>query len=472
MSWFEVQKINSDFINEPLNFNNYINDISVFGDKSYVLDKYNKNLFRNLLTQSLTMFGHQEIHEYIYNRMTEEDVDVMIEGNARLGQALNSFYRTDIFTGNNVDEILSNIGSSKLNTLELKLQGGIVRYVTKKTSGEDAASWLQSVFNVDMSGFTTMESIINDTDFWNNTIMTNESLAFVVCLSHAAIDVITTMSGTKFVDFIRNVANSTSASTYLFSAFNNAGRLEDLFNDEEACQTLVSREECVSAILQCMPAFEKAMASQTMTSALIASTEVKNVVVDHLLNLIDRQKRLDNSKSNLDAVCAEIDTMPESEELLPGITDLTNNIQSVLTSISFVRGLFYNIFQNINDFVINFNAMSVDVRSHFFGVQFADDIEEKITNTAGGAFGGQVIEISQPIFLGEIYAPWYSNLAVSVITYKPYGGSTVTVKNSNGVGVYKFVEYLKLQGSSYTTGSNGDYQEHCYEAKARLAILK
>ena len=51
MSWAEVRKINSDFANEPLNFNNYINDISTFKEDSYVLDTQNMGLWRALIAQ-------------------------------------------------------------------------------------------------------------------------------------------------------------------------------------------------------------------------------------------------------------------------------------------------------------------------------------------------------------------------------------------------------------------------------------
>ena len=122
MSWAEVRKINSDFANEPLNFNNYINDISTFKENSYVLDKQNEGLWRALISQSLTLFGHKAIRETVYNRLTDADVDYMIRNNGRLGQSFNSFYRTDSFHSGGVDDVLRIITTASYNKLELKMQ--------------------------------------------------------------------------------------------------------------------------------------------------------------------------------------------------------------------------------------------------------------------------------------------------------------------------------------------------------------
>ena len=366
MSWFEVQKINSDFMNEPLNFNNYINDISVFGDKSYVLDKSNEPLFHSLLTQSLTMFGHQEIHQYIYNRMTTQDIDVMIEGNARLGQALNSFYRTGAFTSGNIDKVLRNIKSTDLNSLEMKLQDGVVRYIAKKTAGEGAAAWLQSVFNVDMSGFTTMESIITDVDFWNNTIVPNESFAFVVCISYAAIDTITTMSGTKFVDFIRIVAQSTPATTYLLRAYaNTGGALENLFSVQEVCNIFTSSEESMVAIIKNLNAFEYAIKTKTMIDTIIASEIASGVIIQAVADSIDQEQRLNSAKDSLTNIQTQFEGLPDSSSTIDEIGETIEHVNNTLLSIADVNNLADIIIKNIKNFYKLFNKLPIESRKYF-----------------------------------------------------------------------------------------------------------
>lgn len=186
MSWAEVMKINSDFSNEPLNFNNYINDISVFGADSYVMKYENSNLFRMLIAQSLTLFGHDCIHEYIYDRLTEEDVDYMLVANGRLGQSFNSFYKTDVYSYGDIDAVLSTITPETYNGLELKFQESINRYISEKTKDDKAASWLLKVFPevTQLANYTTMESILADTEFINNVLNTHLNLMTVICNSY------------------------------------------------------------------------------------------------------------------------------------------------------------------------------------------------------------------------------------------------------------------------------------------------
>ena len=62
MSWAEVMKVNSD-MREPLNYVHYINDISVFGNKSFIMAKENKNLWNEFCLRSLWLYGHKQIRE-------------------------------------------------------------------------------------------------------------------------------------------------------------------------------------------------------------------------------------------------------------------------------------------------------------------------------------------------------------------------------------------------------------------------
>ena len=95
MSISEIKMFVNSNTSEPLNFCQYINDISMFGSDSYVLAEQNKTLFRSLLKKSSIMFGHSKIHDIIYERITSEDIDYMLMGD--VGKKLNAFYDTTSF---------------------------------------------------------------------------------------------------------------------------------------------------------------------------------------------------------------------------------------------------------------------------------------------------------------------------------------------------------------------------------------
>ena len=123
MSISEIKMFVNSNTSEPLNFCQYINDISMFGSDSYVLAEQNKTLFRSLLKKSSIMFGHSKIHDIIYERMTSEDIDCMLIGD--VGKKLNAFYDTTSFLTGGFYMLLSGMTVELLNKLEPKIAEGI-----------------------------------------------------------------------------------------------------------------------------------------------------------------------------------------------------------------------------------------------------------------------------------------------------------------------------------------------------------
>lgn len=80
MAFSEIKKaINSDLTGDPVNCISYINSIESEGRNSYVLDKRNSNLWRELITNSVAAFKIFSIHEIMYERFTDVDIDYMVE---------------------------------------------------------------------------------------------------------------------------------------------------------------------------------------------------------------------------------------------------------------------------------------------------------------------------------------------------------------------------------------------------------
>lgn len=209
-----ISSVNSD--SEPLNFLNYIYDISVFGAESYVMDKSNEGLWRQLITNSLTMFGHDAIHEYIYARLTDEDVDYMLAKNARLGQSFNSFYNTDVFPSGTIDDVLKTLTADTYNILELKIQQGINRYI-ESFMGLDTGvgAWLNSLFaldNTELAACQSLNDIVSNASLLES-LLTSEPVCMVL-VNNAALYKIQ-MEDILFNQLIAYIASSTTATTAL-----------------------------------------------------------------------------------------------------------------------------------------------------------------------------------------------------------------------------------------------------------------
>ena len=159
MSFGELKKaVNSDLTGDPVNCIVYINSIESEGSSSYILDKRNSNLWRELITQSVAAFKVFSIHEIMYERFTEADIDYMIERNPRLGECLNNYYEEEIFPTGNIDEIVLNISDDKLDKIEGKFRDGIVRYLKKELLADGVCEWIAEKYNIpDIASYSTIK---------------------------------------------------------------------------------------------------------------------------------------------------------------------------------------------------------------------------------------------------------------------------------------------------------------------------
>lgn len=360
ISWEEVKKINSDFTKEPLNFNNYINDISTFGKYSYVLDPENINLWRSLIGQSLTLFGHSAIHETVYERLTDEDVDYMIRHNVRLGQAFNSFYDSSAFASGDIDAILNTITSGSYNVLETKLQYGINRYISEMTSGDTAGAWLGTLYGVDaLKEKTNIASIISDITLWTNTIMANESLRYVICLSASTIDWFANNDSTVYIDFITEVCNSTKATTDLFTALNGNDKLATFMDTESVFSIVASKTESMIAITYMTAPFAAMIASETAMNIVVNSDIAIGVIVDSMANVANSENVLSTIKANLTSIEESLPSIANSETNISEVADVKEHITDVVTSLQKTTSQTDILIANITALISNTSAFSI-----------------------------------------------------------------------------------------------------------------
>ena len=357
MSWPEVKKINSDFVNEPLNFNNYINDISTFGKYSYALDTENENLWLSLISQSLTLYGHDAIHDTVYERFTDDEVDYMIERNARLGQSLNSFYSIDDFASGPIDTVLRSITIAAYNKLDIKFQNGINRYISSHTS-ENACAWLTSVFDIDMRGYQTMDDLLADTAFWTNTVESNESLRFVISLSVSSAEYMASHTDSSiYVSFIETVAQSTDATMTLINALAATAQLETFFANESVCNAIANSAPSMTAICYNTDGFAAMIASETAMS-IVSNTETSiNVIIDGITNAANSESVLDGIKGNLSSIEETLPSIANTETVIAEVADVKENISGVVTSLQKATSQTDVLIANIDALLVSESAM-------------------------------------------------------------------------------------------------------------------
>ena len=336
----------------------------MFGKYSYVLDPENSNLWRSLIGQSLTLFGHSAIHETVYERLTDEDVDYMIRHNVRLGQSFNSFYDSSVFASGAVDTVLNTITSVSYNVLETKLQHGINRYISEMTSGYTAGTWLGTVFSVDaLKEKTDIASIISDTTLWTDIIMENESLRYVICLSTSTIDWFANNESDVYIDFINEVCNSTKATTDLFTAITGADKLTTFMDNEYVFSVVASKTESMIAITYMTAPFAAMIASETAMNIVANSDVAMSVIVDSLSNVANSENVLDTIKKNLSSIESSLPSIANSDTNIEEVADVKTHISDVILSLQKTTTQTDILISNITNLFSSTTAMTAIVNN-------------------------------------------------------------------------------------------------------------
>ena len=473
ISWEEVKKINSDFTKEPLNFNNYINDISTFGKYSYVLDPENINLWRSLIGQSLTLFGHSAIHETVYERLTDEDVDYMIRHNIRLGQAFNSFYDSSAFASGDIDAILNTITSGSYNVLETKLQYGINRYISEMTSGDTAGAWLGTVFSVDvLKEKTDIASIISDTTLWTDTIMANESLRYVVCLSASTIDWFANNDSTVYIDFITEVCNSTKATTDLFTALNGNDKLATFMDTESVFSIVASKAESMIAITYMTAPFAAMIASETAMNIVVNSDIAIDVIVDSMTNVANSENVLSTIKANLTSIEDSLPSIANSETNISEVVNVKEHIAEVILSLQKTTSQTDILIANITALISNASAFSIIANN--------ETARTVINNSSEiGALISSILDcttVTATITMNTNYYTAYSGLVwiKDIKANMDWGGTYYIMPIFDGeisnipvstsvTPINKFSDVISVKTSRYVQGWDSTYTMNCHK---------
>lgn len=125
-----IDSVSSD--EEPLNYSHQISDISTFGKDSYVVNQNNAVIWDELAFKSNYLFGHSAIHDVVYNRLTEENIDRLYMYSGYLGRQLNNFHSTERYRTGDADDVFAGITVDGYNKLEDKMRWGFQRHADRK----------------------------------------------------------------------------------------------------------------------------------------------------------------------------------------------------------------------------------------------------------------------------------------------------------------------------------------------------
>lgn len=325
MSWAEVYKINSDFANEPLNYTNYIYDISVFGLESYVMDQNNKKIWDEMALYSCYLYGHTGIHEYVYERLTEENVDRLWNISGKLGRQLNNFHNTTVYADGAAKEVLAAMTMDSYNDLIDKIRWGYQRYVNGFLSAESGVGqWIFDIFGVDVSAYETAADIINSEEAWN-LVLLSEPVMVALTSSEYVMNLIATsdIATERFADAIYYAGQNEKAINVIA---NYDSLVQQVVNDQTSMEWIASSENAMMTMLSVENFTTQALASEVAMNAMAESLTAVNLICDFVKNVQISQ----NAMIKIDADITDIETWITS--ILNG-SDISGKLTAAHTAI-------------------------------------------------------------------------------------------------------------------------------------------
>lgn len=294
MSWAEVYKINSDIQGEPLNFLNYLQDLKLNGSESYLLYEGNHRIWEELYLNSLYLFSDRGIREAVYTAFSETDIDNLFDKSTKLGEQLNAFYRTDIFSLGNADNVVKGMTVEHYNSLEEKFKAGYDRYVTREQEKSTIGAWFNSTFsldNTDLENLTTIEEILANVEA-TNAILNNSNAIVALTMCKTSMDAV--VASSNAMDLLGQYILKVTAEPAVIKAIleNNVIR-EAIINSIEAMTHISTNHESVRMIFENLEATQLLLANQDTLDLVLANTNVIRLVLTKILETHNSIFKLD-----------------------------------------------------------------------------------------------------------------------------------------------------------------------------------
>ncbi|HBG1375395.1 phage tail protein [Clostridioides difficile] len=365
MSWAEVYKINSDIQGEPLNFLNYLQDLKLNGSESYLLYEGNHRIWEEMYLNSLYLFSDRGIREVVYTAFSETDIDNLFDKGTKLGEQLNAFYRTDIFSLGNADNVVKGMTVEHYNSLEEKFKAGYDRYVTREQEKSTIGAWFNSTFsldNTDLENLTTIEEILANVEA-TNAILNNSNAIVALTMCKTSMDAV--VASSNAMDLLGQYILKVTAEPAVIKAIleNNVIR-EAIINSTEAMTHISTNHESVRMIFENLEATQLLLANQDTLDLVLANTNVIRLVFTKILKTHNSIFKLDmNPLITIITNMVNSTNIEYQDKIFPIVENMNTNfisIKDLLSNNNLDKNNIIAIFQCIENNLSVITALSSD----------------------------------------------------------------------------------------------------------------
>ena len=179
MGYDETKMINSDFLNEPLNYLMYIDSIEKYGDNSYMFDQdsISKKKFRELISKSSVLYTHKNIHACLIRNLKSDDLYYFFKNHKNLGECLNLLAGDDYFSKGNFNTVCEYMNMEAIRVMNDEFLHAFGIVIEEILASDKAFEWINARFGVDLSSYDSLEDVILDDDGWKLMLSSSPLMA-------------------------------------------------------------------------------------------------------------------------------------------------------------------------------------------------------------------------------------------------------------------------------------------------------
>lgn len=307
MSWAEVKKINSD-LQEPLNYDHYITDISIFGAQSFIFSPENAELWDEMALKSRRLYSHRAIHDYIYERLTDKNIDALYSKSGILSDQINAFHFSNLYLGNNAIELIQNLTQASYLALSEKFKQGIQRVAEQFLAHSNGVGkWLNITFSFNNSTFDKKETwaeILED-ETLIKLIFENEAAITTVTASQSAVKALVDTTN-SFQIITEHILVSVRAEKIWSNAVFNQDFMGAIFQNPDATTAVAKSAQALGEIVHSAPAIAALVANPDALNIIITTPESKELLIQTMRDVSTSLAALTQTETDIASISAQL----------------------------------------------------------------------------------------------------------------------------------------------------------------------
>ncbi|HBG7052703.1 phage tail protein [Clostridioides difficile] len=360
MSWAETYKVNSDLQGEPLNFLNYLQDIKLNGLDSYVLFVGNARIWEELYLNSLYLFSNKGIRDTVYTAFSETDIDNLFNKSTKLGEQLNAFYRTNVYSLGNADSVVKEMTIEHYNSLEQKFKDGYDRYVTREQEKATIGVWFNSTFNLnntDLESLATIDDILANTEA-TNAILNNSNAIVALTMCKSSMDAV--VASSNAMDLLgQYILKVTTEPAVIRAILENNVIREAIINSTEAMTQIAINADSIIEILKNLEAVKLLQGNSQTLEIILTNEDIAKEIFSKIISLktlistinsctIAIGNNIESAKNTINSITYKNQTFPFLSEIKENYEEMENIKNLTVENVPYTLDIINNIINNLS----------------------------------------------------------------------------------------------------------------------------